>query len=865
MLAFRRGTGLALFSLLLASCTGKPEVGPAVRITIEPSARLFAKAGETAQLRAQAYDATGEPVAASITWRSSRPETIAVDPTGLLTARVDNGSTQIVAEGGGVAAVPVLAVVTPLPPGSILLKDAQILGDPVASDPTAKPSVANTYRVVLSGVPAPAVGALVVNTESKPVAGRVVSASPEGDRTTVTLKLVPGRELFPQLKLSETFDLTKAELVLNPALAATYDIARHGNTLTLTPKDASARSSTGEGKRQALTSNEIALGPFTCEPSLTGLNRLPILLSNPPVLSLTQSFAFDVVFTAERGLERLALHGGVGASYDGSVTVSLAFEGALPCELEIGAIRIPIGGPLSLLVGGLIPLKIGFEIGGRLTIASVSVGAKAQASAEAELGIACAGGGPCQLVRSLTGTAEAKPVFTLPSLGDLRYEPQFSVFGKAELAIGNPLLRALRFAAVEAQMGPKLEGSFAPWRAQIEATDYASTYGLAFESRVGVGSDLGGALELLGLDRIDAVELRGSVALASSPVGTVSANVTSFASGDTVDVTVNLDPAKVNFFPVLGPYNVKEIVLVKRVASGEPRTLARVPASSGQSVFRVSFRATESGQITELYAFVTTTILPLDLFALEVGQATRPSPYQVNVQMPAQIAATTSAPVTITVTKRTAQGAQEPASGLLVELSVTCGSVTPTSATTSAQGTVTATITASAGCTSVSLEVVVRESAGAAPVAEQHVSANVTPPPQKTLPEIIAGSYKVDVICGFKYGTGTATATANGQVISVTWSVTLSDPGQGSGGYCGDAYRNGTLPTSGSFSGTPVKNALGQIQVPITAWQASPCVVPPSTHPDVLWLSPFAIPVGSCAAGPIAGSLRYWATKIVPP
>ncbi|MCC6750863.1 MAG: hypothetical protein IT371_24610 [Deltaproteobacteria bacterium] len=717
--------------LLCASCGGgeqTPPPGAASRVRIVPDAVLLTKVGGTARLVAQVLDAAGNAVSAPVAWRSTRGERIAVDADGLVTAKVANGSTQIVAEAQGVASPPLLALVTEVPPGTLLLTDAQIVGDPVAVDPAAAPSVRNTYRVTLAGVPAPTVGGLVVNSESKPVAGKVVSASPEGDRTTVTLKLVPPRELFPHLDISETFDLTRAELLINPELLGLYDVKQTGTTLTFTPKAAPAKASEGDGVRRASASNEVKLGPFTCEPALTGLNRLPILLTIPPALSFTQTFSLDLVYTDAHGLERLVLRGGLGASYDGSATVSVAFEGALPCELELGAIRIPIGGPASLLVGGLIPLKVGFELGGKLTVASASIGAKASVSVQSEDGIACPRGGPCRFVQSITGTAEAKPVFSMPNFGtDLRFEPRFSVFGKAELAIGNPFLKSLRFTAFEAQAGPKLEGSFALWRTQIEAADYASSYGLSLELRAGVGSDLGGALELLGVERLDVLELKHSLELGRSPVGTATADVPNFAVNDPVKVTVKLDPSKVDFLPGLGPYNVHEVVLVRRVAGlSEPETLARVPATSGQVDFSLSFKATRAGGADELYALLVTKLLPFDLFALEVGQATPPAGYQVNVPMPPQVPVNTPTQVTITVTRPDGQGGYVPAAGVVVELTASCGTVTPASATTSAQGTVTVTITANAGCSSVGLQVVVREQVGGPPVAQKSTSATVT-------------------------------------------------------------------------------------------------------------------------------------------
>ena len=162
-------------------------------VEIEEKGALLQQAGETRQLSAVARDAQGNALDVPIAWSSGKAAVIAVDAAGKLTASSAAGSSQIVASAQGVRSAPVLAVVTQPAAGSVLVSDAQVLGEPVETDPNAAPSMANTYRVTLSGdVPAPALGTLLVGTGSKAVAGRVVAvdASVAG-QTTFTLGLVP--------------------------------------------------------------------------------------------------------------------------------------------------------------------------------------------------------------------------------------------------------------------------------------------------------------------------------------------------------------------------------------------------------------------------------------------------------------------------------------------------------------------------------------------------------------------------------------------------------------------------------------------------------------------------------------------------
>jgi len=723
-----RFTRLFAFVLvaLLASCGGggSDPPAPVVRVQIEQTAALLTQVGASKQLSAVAYDAQDHVVDAPIAWRSNTPAEIAVDAAGKITAQVASGSAQIVAEAGGISSAPLLAVATALPAGAVALTDAQIVGEPTATDPNAAPNFANTYQVVLRGVATPEVGALLVNTDSKAVGGRVVAVQSAGSQSIVTLQLVSLREMFPGLNIRQTLDLSRAAVDIDPQIAAGYDVQRNGNTLSFAPRPgtsgaaprAAARS---QRARPHAGDGEFRLGPFECESTVTGLNALPIQFSQPPVFSLTQDLALDLVITSA-GLERLVARGSVGVAYDSTTEISVAFVGTIECEKEIFAIRLPVGGPLSLVIGGVVPIKLGFEAGGQLTLATAKLGLTASASAEAQLGMACPGGQSCEFVRSLTGTGEVKPNFQVPTIdGEVRFEPELTIFGKVELALGNPFLRAIRFNAFEASMGPKLAGSFAPLPDQIAGRDYKSSYERTFEAKAGLGSTLDDALELLGIDRLDAVELSGSVRLNTSPQGAVTADRLAFVAGEQVNFRVEFDAATLNFLPLI--YNVREVVLMRTPpGTTEAREVARSTAASGQRRFDFAFTAADSGSAAEFTAFVVTTLLPLDVLALEVGAATA---WAVDVQMPSTFQGETPIALTATVTRLDEQGATVPVADAYVALSSTCGSLNPTAGRTDAQGRLAASLTPSGCSAAVSVTALASESEGSEPKARKTVTA----------------------------------------------------------------------------------------------------------------------------------------------
>jgi phosphatidylserine decarboxylase len=168
--------GAWLVWVLVACGGGGSVVGDApsapTRIEIAPNALLLTATGQKKSLAAKVFDAAGNIVQAPVEWTSSHPETIAVDASGVVTA-IGDGSSQIIARIGTVQSPPLLAVHTQLPAEAVLLTDANIVGEPGETTPGAVANIGNTYQVQLTGLPAPEVGSLLINTEGKVVGGRV--------------------------------------------------------------------------------------------------------------------------------------------------------------------------------------------------------------------------------------------------------------------------------------------------------------------------------------------------------------------------------------------------------------------------------------------------------------------------------------------------------------------------------------------------------------------------------------------------------------------------------------------------------------------------------------------------------------------
>jgi len=144
-----------------------------------------------------------------------------------------------------------------------------------------------------------------------------------------------------------------------------------------------------------------------------------------------------------------------------------------------------------------VPIGVGIELGGKITVATMEMGVSVEASATASAGISCPGGTDCTFEKSLDASLKASPTVDAPSLADIRLQPTLSAYAFLKATIGNPFLRALRFDVFKVKVGGKLAADWAPRTVQILDTSYASNYKLSIEASASAASDLSGVLRLL--------------------------------------------------------------------------------------------------------------------------------------------------------------------------------------------------------------------------------------------------------------------------------------------------------------------------------------------------------------------------------
>jgi len=649
-----------------------PPVATVTSLSITPRSALLARLDDTHQLSAELFDEDGAMVDKPVVWTSSDPNIVAVDEQGLLTSMGTIGSAEVTAEVDGVTSSPVIVAVVLPALNTQFVNDDQVVGDMELVDPESVYAPGAQYRVTLTDVDVPDIGTVLVAREDLPIAGGVVDVQQNGNEVIVTLEVLPLNELFTSLKIDQVFVPTEDDIVISQIAEEHYTMERlaEGSYLfTLLPgipvaepvaSSAQAVKIPGsnlQAVRPADARVETAVGtvadnpnhPFDCSfsgPSFDNAsNQVLTIQGMSPTIALDQDFAL-LTFDYDSdlgGLQKIAIAGFVKGTFTVRNKLSVQLEGKAGCKLELLEIRLPLPGVLALVLGAQIPLGIGFELSGKLTLAEMGFGLTASAQmATQSFGITCPNGTNCELEGEFVPSGEAKPVFDFPPgfsnpAADLKFEPALQGFGYADFSFGHPFFNTWRMTLANLQAGVKLGANLALVETQIDAGDYASDYKLSGEFSAKPGTDLARLLSLLGVSQLNAVTLTGSTVLLASPaaattatppVKEITADVANYTVGDVVTFTVKLDPTTVNFIPTI--YNVNEVMIYRDkvfIGSSDPTRVERRTASDGQTEFTIEWIATESGSIgDEFHAFVSTDLLPLPYFGeLELGKVRPPT------------------------------------------------------------------------------------------------------------------------------------------------------------------------------------------------------------------------------------------------
>ncbi|MGE0442902.1 MAG: Ig domain-containing protein [Gemmatimonadales bacterium] len=599
-----------------ARCRDCLEVVPATALVV-PGASLAASADVGRQLTVYRVDAAGVRSVVPATFVSSDPAVV-VSPTGKVSAAAV-GSGKVVAQAGGLTSDPVVVLAAEPAGGALLVADEQLVGAPVPVDSSAAYGPGYRYRVRLRQA-VPVVGQLVIGTGHAPLGGRTVSATAAGpELTDVVLEIVPLREMFAQLSLDQQLTLDSASVAAPAGTpGGPAAVVRAGQRYGIS------------NFRPAGAPNEfeMSLGPFECKASVQGALTFPLSVDGLDV-DINPLLHLDIRI-AGGGVERLMVTGSLAPTFSSELRFSGGVQGTLDCQWTIRTVILPIGGPIALIVGGQIPVGVGFGVGAKAELGGFGYDAFLRSDVDVAVGLDCAGG--CHAVADVETSSDGFFKPRLPSsLDTLKLEVTGNAYLFAKLQIGNPFLRALQFETVSVKAGLEQKAELAAERTQVRDPAYASGIKLVGFFEAGTGSAVAAAGRLLNIS-LASFKVRPEVPLGLSPRGTFSISPGTVragdasALGDQATFTVDLDP--VTYF---GAYAVDGVEIRRirpdgqggiQLEPGRPGCTF-IPATPGQTSFscQTDFVAADTGSHS-FAAFVHARIFGVPVPILfEVGPA----------------------------------------------------------------------------------------------------------------------------------------------------------------------------------------------------------------------------------------------------
>lgn len=572
--------------VLAAGCRRDVEVH---RVELSEASQLLTGRGDTATLRATAYDADGNALPdAEITWRTDDRSVVTVSPEGRLEAATDVGWTQVRAVADGVSSDPMLAWVARVPDGALLFDDRQLVEGPTQVGGPAPVTTGTRFEVVLDDVPVPAPGVVVLAAQDAPVAGKVVSASKVAKGVAIELEVAPLPELFIDVAL-ELHDRGVVEVTPQPA-------------------------------------GEFELAGFDCESAVTPTGGWPV----PDfVLGVTDQITVDrdvVIDLQARELQRvlLELRGVLRLDVAGTVQFPLKLDTSLECRRRMGLLKFPFPGVFALLLATKVPLGVGFVADGAFEANGVSYTATGFARVEVDQGFEYTATDGMRTIDRFEPSHDLKVTWATPLIEEgATIKASLFPYLYADLNVGHPMSEFLGredddYEIVALKAGVKGEYELTAPVDQVHDPVNQSKYSVAAHGELGYGDDMAELLQFFGLPT-DTLQLDPpkDSALLRSPEGTGSVDPPEVVKDQKVTVRAELDPATVDF---TDGYNV-EAVHVLREQNGAWNEVSTVPAEAdGQTTFDWEWTPTQQDQddgATQFAWLVETKEMPGVLLEIE--------------------------------------------------------------------------------------------------------------------------------------------------------------------------------------------------------------------------------------------------------
>jgi hypothetical protein len=594
--------------LTLVACGGNtPEPTPeSFTIQITPGAALLTKSGETKALTAKVLNSSGNAVDKPITWRSSNPNDVQISSDGVITALKDLGSSQITASVGAVQSDAAVVTIAQPITGAVLVPDADIVSAlPIALDPTTIGEMGSRYVVQIKN--APTVGSLLISSEGKAVAGKVVAVAETNGVFDVTLELVPLHELFRSVsvQINQPIDTV-----------ATLESA---------------------AKQSRVTGEFDAPFGFKCKVEATGISNGEGLWKVSPDVKIEPKLQIkpDIklhLFESEY-IERKVQVGIVASGkLTGLLKAQLGLKGKGECARAFRAIPIPVNGYLSWFFMPEVVPSIAFGGEAEATFSLFEIGYQAELTLNANLGFTVSSADDWIWANRGTTEFKGEPKYTFGADIPFRLKGKMGAYLKGAFRFSSPVASVVTqddvaIALVEAKAGGYVSAEMATIGTQ--ASSEPSKYALGLEFGVGFPVELqnniaGFVKRKLGwiskvTDKLSdsmtkaiqaalAAGLSKEFPLGESPValGKLEMDKATFKKGDKINFKFGLDASKIKF---LGTYNVDKVI-VYQLRNGIPFEIVEQVASEDQIYFELNWAAEADGEAGKnFFAFVIPKIL----------------------------------------------------------------------------------------------------------------------------------------------------------------------------------------------------------------------------------------------------------------
>jgi hypothetical protein len=585
---------LLILAITLVACLESPPSEPrVVRIEVAPAAVLLTAAGQSHVFTARAFDQNGQPIQASFTWASTKPNNVSVSSSGEAQALVDVGSAQITASTANVTSVGMSVVVAEPVPGAVLVTDAQVLAGPERLDPASPPlGLGIRSKLTVTGVSGIAPGTILLASESKPIGGRVVSVTDAGDgKQDVILESVALPDLLSRYSFESSYTMQNE-------YSASENLVQ--------PND---KGSPLKGKFEPLKCKSEGL------PTLGDIK----FTYTPPKLDLNAETRLD------ESVFKIKLTGTVSSTLKATLCLAGMIEAKLTCKLQLDRITLPIFGFLSVLIAPEVPIGFQLKVNLKLLTPSVEIGVETKTTTKIIAGFDCnLQVGLCDSLNDFDSKSETKPIFNISkSEKYFRLESEFGVYAYLGLNLGSKGGEAFGviekpFSIFEANLGPRLDGKFAASDDQASDPAYASNYVAKIYGELGFASDAREAIESV-LKKTVSFKARivFERPFSRSPIGTGKVDKAKVKVGEDANFTIKLDPKYLDFIGF--GFNVDRVEIY-RVPPGktgiEEKPIGVVYPGGNSSEYTWKWTPTSADRgKNKFYVFVVTKFydLPLEI------------------------------------------------------------------------------------------------------------------------------------------------------------------------------------------------------------------------------------------------------------